>query len=253
VSRALALAVLAGVMAAARPAVAQAPSAQAPPVQMHSPSEGSAITGLPVLEVPAPGASGPLMAVILSGDGGWAAADKEMAAALAQRGIPVVGFDTPSYLTTSRTPDGAASDLQRLVQHYLGGWHKRQVLLIGYSHGADLAPFMVSRLDADLRDRIALLALLGLEHQASFRFHLADLIAEVSRPGDLPVLPEVEKLRGMPLLCVEGADERHSLCASLDPSLARVETHAGGHRISGSAGKEVVDLILSAARSGEPH
>jgi len=218
VSRALALAVLAGVMAAARPAVAQAPSAQAPPVQMHSPSEGSAITGLPVLEVPAPGASGPLMAVILSGDGGWAAADKEMAAALAQRGIPVVGFDTPSYLTTSRTPDGAASDLQRLVQHYLGGWHKRQVLLIGYSHGADLAPFMVSRLDADLRDRIALLALLGLEHQASFRFHLG-----------------------------------HSLCASLDRSLARVENHAGGHRISGSAGKDVVDLILSAARSGEPH
>jgi type IV secretory pathway VirJ component len=237
--RALALAVLACTMAAARPAVAQA----------HPASEGPGITGLPLLEVPAPGAAGPLMAVILSGDGGWAAADKQMAAALAQRGIPVVGLDSPSYLTTPRTPDGAASDLRRLLEHYLDAWHKRQVLLIGYSHGADLAPFMVSRLGDELRGRIVLVALLGLEHRASFRFHLADLVAEPSGPGDLPVLPEVEKLRGMPLLCVRGASESNSLCPSLDPSLARVETHAGGHRISGDAGKDLVDLILSAARS----
>jgi type IV secretory pathway VirJ component len=214
--------------------------------QASEPADPPGIVGLPVVEVPAPGAAGSVLAVILSGDGGWAPGDKQMAAALTQRGIPVVGLDVPSYLAIRRTPDVAAADLRRLLEHYLAAWHKQQVVLIGYSHGADLAPFMVSRLDGDLRNRIVLLALLGLENHASFEFHMADVVASISRPGDLPVLPEVQKLRGMRLLCVEGANEHNSLCASLDPSLAQVDTHTGGHRIAGKDGEDVVGLILSA-------
>jgi type IV secretory pathway VirJ component len=63
----------------------------------------------------------------------------------------------------------------------------------------------------------------------------------------LPVLPEVEKLRGMPMLCVHGSDEEDSLCSSLPPGLARVEVRQGGHRVSGSQGPEVVSLILREA------
>jgi type IV secretory pathway VirJ component len=216
--------------------------------QVAPPQDPSGIEGLPLVEVPATGPSGSLLAVILSGDGGWAAGDKQMAAALAAKGIPVVGFDSPSYLAVQRTPDGAASDLGHLLQHYLSSWHKQQVLLIGYSHGADLAPFMVSRLSPELRSRISLLALLGLEDRASFQFHLADIVTEVHHQGDLPVLPEVEKLRGMSILCLRGSDESKSLCSQLDPSLAQVETHAGGHRIIRKEGNDVVDLILSATR-----
>jgi type IV secretory pathway VirJ component len=216
--------------------------------QVVPPRDPPGVEGLPLVEVPATAPSGTLLAVILSGDGGWAAGDKQMAAALAEKGIPVVGFDSPSYLSVQRTPDGAASDLSHLLQHYLAAWHKQDVLLIGYSHGADLAPFMVSRLEPALRSRINLLALLGLEDHASFQFHLADIVTEVHHQGDLPVLPEMEKLRGMSILCLRGSDESKSLCSRLDPSLARVETHAGGHRIVRKEGNDVVDLILSAAR-----
>jgi type IV secretory pathway VirJ component len=228
--------VLTGAVTSTRPSAAQAALPADPP----------GIAGLPVVEVPATGPSGSLLAVILSGDGGWAAGDKQMAAALAQKGIPVVGFDSPSYLAVQRTPDGASSDLTRLLEHYLSAWHKQQVLLIGYSHGADMAPFMVSRLSPELRNRISLLALLGLEDHASFQFHLADIVTEFRHEGDLPVLPEMEKLRGMAILCVRGSNESKSLCSQLDPSLARVETHAGGHRIVRNEGTDVVDLILSA-------
>lgn len=236
--RALALLVLTALVSGGRRCAAQS----APP------SDPPGIGGLPVVEIPATGPSGSLLAVILSGDGGWAAGDKQMAASLAGKGIPVVGFDSPSYLAVQRTPDGAASDLGRLLEHYLSAWHKQHVLLIGYSHGADLAPFMVSRLSPELRSRISLLALLGLEDHASFQFHLADIVTQVRHEGDLPVLPEMQKLRGMPILCVRGSNESKSLCPQLDPSLARVETHAGGHRIVRSEGNDVVDLILSATR-----
>jgi type IV secretory pathway VirJ component len=228
--------------------VALVPAGRPCAAQMAPPRDQPGIEGLPVVEIPATASSSSLLAVILSGDGGWAAGDKQMAAALAEKGISVVGFDSPSYLAVQRTPDGAASDLSRLLQHYLLSWHKQQVLLIGYSHGADLAPFMVSRLSPELRSRISLLALLGLEDHASFRFHLADIVTEVHHEGDLPVLPEMEKLRGMAILCLRGSNENKSLCSQLDPWLARVETHAGGHRVVRSEGDEVVGLILSAMR-----
>jgi type IV secretory pathway VirJ component len=218
-----------------------APSAS--PAQTNSPG----IPGVPVVEVRPTGRSGATMAVILSGDGGWAAGDRTMAAALADSGISVVGLDVPSYLRMPRTPDGASADLSRVLEYYLAGWQAERVIIIGYSHGANLAPFMVSRLPPNLRSRIALLAMLGLEHRASFQFHLADMIADISHKSDLPVLPEVEKLRGLPMLCVEGSDERNSLCSALPPALARVEIRRGGHRIPGEQGPDMVDLVLRAA------
>jgi type IV secretory pathway VirJ component len=228
-------------------------------VSGHSPegtlavqADSTSIAGLPLIEVPAPNTSGGTMAVILSGDGGWAAGDKQMAAGLTEHGVPVVGLDIPSYLEVKRTPDGTAGDLGRLLEHYLSAWHMSHVILIGYSHGAGIAPFMVSRLSPKLRDRISLLAMFGLENRVSFEFHLADIIGDIGHQGDLPVLPEVLKLRGTRMLCVSGSDETHSLCPSLDPSIAVVETRPGGHRIAGSQGRAMVDLILGAVTSRPP-
>ncbi|MEO8090457.1 MAG: AcvB/VirJ family lysyl-phosphatidylglycerol hydrolase [Gemmatimonadales bacterium] len=216
-------------------------------------ADSTTIAGLPVVEVPAAGSAASTFAVILSGDGGWAAGDRSMASALVGHGIGVVGLDVPSYLREKRTPDGVGADLTRLLSHYLGAWHKTRIILIGYSHGADIAPFMVSRLPPTLRSRIDLVALLGLEKSANFQFHLEDLVADVAHDDAVPVLPELEKLRGMPLLCVKGEGDTHSLCGALPPSLARVETRPGGHRISGRQGSAIVEMILGAVRPKKTH
>lgn len=107
---------------------------------------------------------------------------------------------------------------------------------------------MVAGLPDSLRRRIDLLAMVGLQDHASFSFHLADVVADVRHAGDLPVLPEVERLRGLPMLCLRGQGDRHSLCPSLPPALARVETMSGGHRVRGREGAGVGTLILTAAR-----
>jgi type IV secretory pathway VirJ component len=203
------------------------------------------VSGLPIIEYPAELGPDSSLAVLLSGDGGWAAGDRAMAAELVHRGLAVVGLDVPSYLQPKKVPDIAGADLTRLLRHYSSRWHARRLVLIGYSHGADILPFMVSRLPADLRSRIDLVALLGLEPRASFDFHVADIFSQVQRDDALPVLPELMRLAGMRLLCVMGQHDRKSLCASLPPGLAQVEVQPGGHRISGGEGKATVDLVLS--------
>jgi type IV secretory pathway VirJ component len=194
-----------------------------------------------------PASPGPLMAVLLTGDGGWAAGDKSMAHALAERGVAVAGLNSARYVDRARTPDEAASDLARIMRHFLEAWHRQRVVLIGYSRGADLVPFMVSRLPADLRDRIVLTALLGPGEWASFHFSPLDLARSHARPDTYPVQPEVAKLRGTPVLCLYGSKDRGAICRSLaGAGLARAVEHAGGHRVTGGDGPALVDTILAA-------
>jgi type IV secretory pathway VirJ component len=208
-------------------------------------AQSSGVGDLPITVTPAP--PGPLLAVLLTGDGGWAAGDKSMAKALAQRGIAVAGLNSARYLERARTPDEAASDLARIVRHFLETWHRECVVLIGYSGGADVIPFMVSRLPADLRDKIVLTALLGPGQWASFEFSLLDIARAHARQDAFPVQPEVAKLRGTPVLCLYGSKDRGAICRALaGAGLARAVEHPGGHRVGGGDGPALVGTILDA-------
>ena len=78
-----------------------------------------------------------------------------MLLALARGGIPVAGFDSlPRYFWTARTPQRVADDLDRLIRYY-AAWQRDDVLLIGYSQGADVLPFALNRLPAYPRARAA--------------------------------------------------------------------------------------------------
>jgi type IV secretory pathway VirJ component len=117
-------------------------------------------------------------------------------------------------------------------------------MVLGYSRGADLAPFIVSRWPADLRDRINMVALVSLSPNANFQFHLIDLIRDVHRPDDLPVAPEIEKLRGMRVVCIYGSEEEDSGCREADSTVVTRYARPGGHRLTG--GFDAVAEILSA-------
>ena len=200
---------------------------------------------LPLSVVPAP--AGPLLAVLLTGDGGWAAGDKSMAAAFVRRNVAVVGLSSPAYLQHERTPDEAARDLTRILHHFLDAWHRERAIIVGYSRGADIGPFMMSRLPADLRARVALAALLGPGEWASFSFKLIDLGRDHEVDKRFPVSDEVAKLRGTSVLCIYSSKDRGAICPALEQAgLARAVVRVGGHRVGGNEGPALVDTILAA-------
>src|SRR6266849_3667469 len=116
---------------------------------------------LPLVEVPATSGASDTLVVFVSGDGGWAKIDKSISKILADNGMPVVGLNALQYFWTKRTPDGAARDLQSILEKYLATWKKERVLFVGYSRGADVLPFMINRLPPELRSKTRLVALLG--------------------------------------------------------------------------------------------
>ena len=206
-----------------------------------------ALGDLPVIEVPAHPAAVPadVFAIIMSGDGGWAGLDQDIAAALSAKGIPVVGLDSLRYYWSPRTPEGVAADTDRMIQYYLTRFGKKRVLLIGYSQGADVLPFAVNRLPESTRSRVALTAILGMSEHALFEFHVSSWISDDnSGPA---TLPEVNRIAGMPVLCIYGEDEHDSLCPKLDPKKFIVVKLKGGHHFDGNyAG--LADTILAAAK-----
>jgi type IV secretory pathway VirJ component len=210
----------------------------------------ASVADLPLIEVAAAAPGRDAFAVLMTGDGGWAAGDRGLSSALAARGVPVVGLSAPRYLSRARTPDESARDLARIISHYRAAWRRDSVVVIGYSRGADLVPFMVSRLPDSLHRRVSLVVLLGPSPTAEFQFHLVDLVTDVPRPGDLPVAPELERLRGTPVLCVYGQRDSYAICPRLAPTLARPVLRNGGHLVEGREGPALADTILHAlARS----
>ena len=199
------------------------------------------VQDLPLVEVPATTATDRHeMAIIVTGDGGWAELDKSVAAGLADAGVPAVGLSSLRYFWTPRTPEAAAADLARIITHYGAAWRTDHVILIGYSFGADVLPSLVNRLDPAARAKIVRVALLGLGATATFEFHVEEWVGQDRGPA-YPTVPEIERLP-VPVICVQGAGEDSS-CGHIRNPRARVVTVGAGHHFSGEYAR-LVDAIL---------
>jgi type IV secretory pathway VirJ component len=206
------------------------------------------ISDLPLHEVHAAGESREF-ALLLTGDGGWAGLDQELAARLAASGVPTVALNSLKYFWSRRTPEQTASDVARVLRHYLAAWHAERVLLIGYSFGADVLPFVVNRLPPELRARVASVSLLGIDAHASFEVHVTEWVG--GDEGGAPTRPELATLKGLRVLCIYGEGEADSICPKMpEGTVTRAQIGAGHH--FGGEYALIADRILSFTREGTP-
>lgn len=191
------------------------------------------VDDLPLVQM-APLHGGVTLAVFVTGDGGWRAIDRNVAAGLHARGFGVVGLVASRYFAQRRTPEEAADALQRIVMHYSIEWRAPRVIVVGYSRGAGVLPFMVNRMASPWRERVTTLALMGLDPTIDFEVTPFDLLRTHATPKEIPVSGEIEKLRGKQILCFFGVREEDSLCRTLSPFLVTRVAEPGGHHFAGN-------------------
>ncbi len=192
-----------------------------------------------------------VVAVLLSGDGGIGRVGRRVSERLADRGIPVVAVNSLRYFLRRKDPADAARDVERLMETYRNAWEKDRVLLVGYSLGADVLPFIVNRMSPASRERIETVALLAPERSVDFKFHLSYWWPWGRHRYPLSVADEAAKLRGTHVLCVQGVKDASSLCTTPVAENFTVAATPGGHHFGrryGVVADVLADETLGPAR-----
>ena len=133
-----------------------------------------------------------------------------------------------AILRSYAAPESAARDLQSIIETHLGA--RKNVVIAGYSRGADVLPAMIARMPQETQSKIRLVALLAPSPRVEFEFHVADWMHD-SKRGML-VRPELEKVRAK-TLCIWGEDDRDSLCTGLAQPNVQVVTLRRSHHFEG--------------------
>ncbi|USQ95573.1 virulence factor [Caulobacter sp. RL271] len=190
--------------------------------------------------------AGDTLAVLYSGDGGWGVLDQKVARHLADNGVPTVGVNSLTYFRTKRSPAGAAQDLADALRAYESQWGRKNVVLIGYSFGADALPAILPQLPAALRAQVTHIVLIGTGSNGDLQFHPVSWLNLTSRDS-FPVRPAIAAIKDVKITCVYGDKERADICPTLpDAEVAKIRL-PGGHHFNGDYAA-LGDAVLRATR-----
>jgi type IV secretory pathway VirJ component len=190
------------------------------------------VSDLPLIELPAAHPNG-LMAIVISGDGGWRDLDKTIAQALQKDGVSVIGWDSLRYFWSEKPPAQTSRDLARVMQTYGTRWNAQHIALVGYSFGADVMPFAYNRLPAALRAKVSLIALLGFAPDADFQIRVGGWLGMPASDKALKVQPELTRVPPSIVQCFYGENEKDTLCPALTKTGVEVIRTSGDHHFGG--------------------
>jgi type IV secretory pathway VirJ component len=204
------------------------------------------VASLPLIELPAQHPSS-MLAIVVSGDGGWHDLDQTIAHHLQSWGVSVVGIDSLRFFWSKKSPEETARTFDNVIRTYATRWHSSSVALIGYSFGADVLPFVYNRMSARERDKVKLMALLGLAKAADFEIKITGWLGLPPSAAALPEQPEISKIPLDLVQCFVGDDETDSMCPALAKLNLSVIRTPGGHHFGGDY-LHLAQLILDGWR-----
>ncbi|HJU08297.1 MAG TPA: AcvB/VirJ family lysyl-phosphatidylglycerol hydrolase [Rhodanobacteraceae bacterium] len=206
------------------------------------------LADLPLTEIAPQGARDDRIAIMLTGDGGWAGLDKGVAAVLSQHGVRVIGLSSLEFFWHKKDAAQITEAVARIIAHYAARYPHARFVLIGYSFGASLVPVVGNRLPDAQRAEVAGGVMISPDDAAVFEIHVGDWFGNTAHSDALPLAPEVAHAK-LPLVCVSGQTEDDAWCpaaAKLGP--VKLVQLPGGHHYNGD-----YDKLGAAILNALPH
>jgi type IV secretory pathway VirJ component len=206
-------------------------------LQVHA---QSGINNLPVVtKAPAAGTNSPLI-LYITGDGGMKKFSANVIESFHQKNYPVVALNALKYFWSKKTPQQAAKDVAALIKYYQSQWGGNHgILLIGYSLGADVMPFIYTSLPPEVAAEVKQLVLLSPSQNTDLEVHVSDMLGKSGNKG-MSIPAEINKIAGKPLLLVFGAEEKDFNFSALNVPYQKLILpggHAYDEDANGVAGK----------------
>ncbi|ASK28914.1 virulence factor family protein [Chryseobacterium sp. T16E-39] len=137
----------------------------------------------------------------ISGDAGFNTFTKGLGTDLHTLGYDVFALDTKAYFWNKKTPEQTSQDIENYINEQLQGRKNQQVILLGYSFGADVTPFVYNRFTPDLKSKIQKVFIMGPSKSNDFQIHLDEYFG-VEPKGSLQVIPEINEMGSVPVMLI---------------------------------------------------
>jgi type IV secretory pathway VirJ component len=181
--------------------------------------------------------------LVVSGDGGWNIWEESLAKELVKRGVPVVGLDALKYFWSKKSPETVTADLTPVIRKYIKAWNKRSFILLGYSFGANVVPFIATRLQESERHQLSKVVLISPDPHGDFEIHVAGMFNLDWNDAPYDVAAEVKKIKDKQTLCLFGEGEDTDRTNTFRLPGVEVVTLPGKHHLRFEF-KQIADLVL---------
>jgi type IV secretory pathway VirJ component len=169
------------------------------------------------------------IALLFSGDGGWFGFEQSISDKLAAYGIPTIGIDTKKYFWGRKTPEKAAADMAQILNFYGKEWRKNRFIIIGYSQGAEIVPFLVTLFPDALKSKVLSAIMLSPETTTDFEIHITNMLGLGSRQNTYDVIGEIKKMPGIITICIFGESEKSVVPGLLKGTPVKISIIPGDH------------------------
>ncbi len=178
-------------------------------------------------------ASKPLIFYI-SGDGGMNKFSTSLLKSINAKGYSIVALDARNYFWNKKAPQQAANDISSAINQYLNKWQRKNFIIIGYSFGADVLPFIYNRFSKEVQQKTNQLVLLSPSTKTDFEIHVSGILGLKSDKGE-NVPAEINKLT-KPVLLVFGKGEDDFPLNQVVIKNKQVLIMPGGHHYDSDTG-----------------
>jgi len=177
----------------------------------------------------------------ITGDGGWNKFSKNLCESFTLKGFPVVALNSAKYFWEKKSASQTSTDVTEIIRHFQKLWNKKNIILVGYSFGADVAPFVYNLFNKEVASNIVNINLLSPSAKTDFEIHVMVMLG--GSGGGESVTNAINKINNKQLLLIFGEDESDFPIEELKiKNYTRIKL-TGGHHYDGDE-QTVCNTIL---------
>jgi type IV secretory pathway VirJ component len=179
----------------------------------------------------------------ISGDGGFNKFTTELCQSFNKNGYDVFSLNARSYFSDKKTPDQTATDVNTYLSEKLAARQNQQVVMVGYSFGADVLPFILNRLPQATAGKIKVSFLMAASGTTDFETHWSDMLGGNTKRS-MDVVTELNKITNGNVVIINGNDDELLALNKITLKNYSHEVLPGGHHFDGDT-DQVTNLILN--------
>lgn len=202
-----------------------------PEVAIIQPAKVALRSNLPLVLIPSNIKEKLPLAFFISGDGGWRSFDQTLCEKLVGKGMSVIGLNAQKYFWDKKQPKEVSDEISEAILQYLKKWNIKSFVLIGYSFGACVAPFIADNFTNTLKENLKGVYCISPDETCDFEVHISDML-NINTKEKYDVLAELKKIKTLNPICILGKKEEPNLIKHFSIPGIKVEMLSGDHHFN---------------------